>query len=443
MQIKKYRAKTIQEAMDMVRNELGSEAIILNTKKVRETEGPGALLNQHVFEILAAIDSHNLPVESSDNESLIGYTRTGRSFYSSPSEPDPEPVANVPSSNPVFIDGMQSLKQRLDSFFNELDVKINTIFSTSSSQSVMLPELERVQRELNELKRNVAASGNKQRSGDKKISVPPRVCSHLIEQQVDPEIVASIGRNLDAAMYSEDPLQSNALMSYMQRLIKRISKYSGGLEFSDGRPSVIALVGPTGVGKTTTIAKLAADVSLMGEKRVALFTLDTFRISAADQLRTYTDILHLPFEIITNREELNTKLEEYSDYDLILIDTIGRGAYDVENIRAMADIFSKTVYPVEHHLVLSATTKWSDLLHCVRNFKNFPLSHLLFTKLDETRQFGHIFSLAVKTQMPVSYMTFGQNVPEDIDIMDAARMTSLLLRGFEAIDRAEHTATHA
>ncbi|RJP58524.1 MAG: flagellar biosynthesis protein FlhF [Candidatus Auribacter fodinae] len=438
MQIRKFKAKTVKEAMDMVRLELGEDAIILKTKKVRETEGVGAILNSEHIEIFAALDTErseaNEPKPPAQG-GFVAYNRRGRSFYSHPEE-NGTPESGTPdnrsglSIDRSVLESMVELKNRMDFFFDGLDRKIETTFKGHSEHyTQLIPQLEEVQNELKKMKQSFQPIDDSPKSVHRDDVNRAPIGLHLLYHEVEQEIVESICRNLDPKLKNADPEQSDELHSYMAKLVSRITRYSGGLELEGSVPKVIALVGPTGVGKTTTIAKLAADVALVGKKNVALFTLDTFRIAATEQLRTYTDILHLPFEIIRSKDELNQKLMEHAQMDLILIDTVGRGAYDTANIHTMAEMFQDSVYPIENHLVLSATTKWRDLVDSLSNFRAFTISNLLFTKLDETKMFGPLFSLAVRTQLPVSYMTYGQNVPEDIEIMSAKMMADLLLRG--------------
>lgn len=444
MYIRKFKAASIKEGLDQVRVELGSDAIILKTEKLvpagENTSG------KELVEIVAAIDPDQMPKEepststADTKKNLIGYTRTGKAFFHEIKKEDTQqptvPLEGYYGKNlPGFessLSGRQDLKElknRIDVFFKEIDNKFEQKFSQHNRR--IAPQLEQIHNEIMELKKvlnvNPAVSGSKVDSK----SIP--IGKMLARQEVEKEIVDSICRNIDPAMKKEDPATSSILSGYMQKMISKISVYSGGMEFSGSRPSIVALVGPTGVGKTTTIAKLAADVSLFAKKKVAIFTIDTFRIGAQEQLKTYTEILHLPLEIIRNSEELNEKIALHQDKDLILIDTVGRSSYDRDHIQAMINLFKKSAYPITMHLVLSASTKWTDLQDIVKNFREFSLSCLLFTKLDETTFFGNIFNLSVRTQIPLSYITNGQNVPEDIEIMSAHLMTKLLFEGRQAL----------
>lgn len=194
----------------------------------------------------------------------------------------------------------------------------------------------------------------------------------------------------------------------------------------DGR--VIPLIGPTGVGKTTTLAKLAANFALLGKKRVGIITIDTFRIGAVDQLRTYADLIGVPLEVVYHPEELRAAVERHGDKDLIFVDTAGRSPHHdaaLSELKAFMDVLEAPAI----HLVLSADTRLADALEAAKRFSVIPYSRLIVTKTDETRSHGVIYSLAAGTGRPVAYLTDGQNVPDDIQVADAREIARLIVRG--------------
>ncbi len=424
MQIKKYKADSMSEAMTQVRKDLGDDAIILKTKKTETVMG------KEIFEIFASIESVSATANST-KENLMGYDKRGKAFYQEPQRHAPEQENNrIAQYQPNIItsDDQIGLKNSIDEFFKELDIKFKEKFySTSTSQERLASKLNKIQDEIVEMKKIMKVNGTN--LGFTENDFSPEIAKVLIEQEVEKEIVESIVKNMDEEMLLKHPRTSQALFDYMKLLVSKISGYSGGMEFGAQRPKVLALVGPTGVGKTTTIAKLAADLSLIAKKKVVLFSIDTFRIGAQEQIKTYSEILEIPLEIIKSVEDLNAGLEKHQDKDLILIDTIGRGGYDFKNIDQMKKLLDESIFPIETHLVLSAVTKASDLNEILKNFDKFDIQRLLFTKLDETKKFGTLLNVAVRTQIPVSYVTNGQNVPEDIDTMTSDMMTSLLMYG--------------
>jgi flagellar biosynthesis protein FlhF len=190
----------------------------------------------------------------------------------------------------------------------------------------------------------------------------------------------------------------------------------------------IALIGPTGVGKTTTIAKLAAIASVLKEKRVALITIDTFRVGAVDQLKTYADIISVPLEVAHTPKELKNMLARHSDKDLVLIDTAGRSPYNQLQIAEMK-VFLDACPDVQTCLVLSVTTNHKDLNEIISRFSKFSIDKLVFTKLDETHRYGSIINVMSGLQKDLAYVTTGQNVPDDIEIPVPANLAHMILYG--------------
>jgi len=206
----------------------------------------------------------------------------------------------------------------------------------------------------------------------------------------------------------------------------------------DGSARVVALVGPTGVGKTTTIAKLAADFKLRQNKKVGLITIDTYRIGAVDQLRMYADIIDVPLKVVLTPAELKEAVTLMGDLDIILIDTAGRSQNDQIKIREL-QTFLTAAQPHEVHLVLAGTAHHSHMLSAVENFKVLGVDRLIFTKLDEAISFGVLLSVMKKIEASLSYITIGQDVPDDIEVGNSTRLARLLL-GLESIRVTSETA---
>ena len=188
----------------------------------------------------------------------------------------------------------------------------------------------------------------------------------------------------------------------------------------------ILFAGPTGVGKTTTIAKIAAAQSLWENKKVVLMTADTYRIAAVEQLRTYAKILGIPIEITAEPKDIQTALKKHRDADLILLDTAGRSHYDGSRIEELRSLY-ESFMPESVHLVLAANTKYRDMLNVIERMSVVPISALIFTKLDETSSYGTILNVLRDFNLPVSFFTIGQNVPNDIEIASGDRFVDFLL----------------
>ena len=213
-------------------------------------------------------------------------------------------------------------------------------------------------------------------------------------------------------------------------MILKFGKPSGITPAKDGVKAIF-FIGPTGVGKTTTIAKLASKFQLDEKKKVALLTADTYRIAAAEQLRTYANILEVPFRVIYTEDELLKAMEDFKEYDYVLIDTAGHSHQN----QAQKDMMCKLIGAVDEkiekeiYLVLSATTKYKDLLSIADSYKDMADYKLIFTKLDETTTLGNLLNMRLYTGAALSYVTYGQNVPDDMEEFNPQKTVKRLLGG--------------
>ena len=190
-------------------------------------------------------------------------------------------------------------------------------------------------------------------------------------------------------------------------------------------PKVIGLVGPTGVGKTTTIAKLATIAAMRHKLPTGLITIDTYRIGAIDQLRTYSEMLGTPIEVVNRPEQMKHAIEHLSDRAVVFVDTIGRSPKDRDRVGELKPFFQQTP-EAELHLVVSCTSKYGDAALAAKSFSALPLKRLIFSKVDESSSFGSVYNIAVNTRLPLSYLTTGQEVPDDIEVTTPARVAQLL-----------------
>ena len=212
----------------------------------------------------------------------------------------------------------------------------------------------------------------------------------------------------------------------LRQIIRDEIEVCGAIQVTPGRCRVAALVGPTGVGKTTTIAKLAANFRLREKRRVGLITVDTYRIAAVEQLRTYADIIDLPMEVVATPREMRDAVARFSNLDVVLIDTAGRSPKDEIQLQELKAMLSEA-RPDEIHLVLSCVSNVRSLVKAATEFKTVGATALMMTKLDEAVGLGNLLPLFEKSRLPVSYLTHGQNVPNDIQIADRDRIVTSMV----------------
>jgi flagellar biosynthesis protein FlhF len=251
------------------------------------------------------------------------------------------------------------------------------------------------------------------------------VFTDLIEADVDQDAARDLVDRLRAEPQLElrDPLAARARLA---RLLQSELRVAGPIQINPGAARLVALVGPTGVGKTTTIAKLAANFRLRENRRVGLITVDTYRIAAVEQLRTYADIIDLPMEVVSTPREMREAVDAMRGFDLVLMDTAGRSPRDEVKIRELRSMLAEAA-PHEVHLVLSSAASPRSLVAAAEKFAPAGVTSLLVTKLDEATGLGNLLSLARASSLPFSYLTDGQNVPDDIAVADSRHLSQLIL----------------
>ena len=274
--------------------------------------------------------------------------------------------------------------------------------------------------------REVQTSSNQNLEGFKFMKMLYRT---MLDNEVNEKYINQILEEAEKVSHSGSSVDY-ILSNVYQKLILKFGQ-PNCIATEGKKPRVVFFIGPTGVGKTTTIAKIASKYKVDYGKKVAFLTADTYRIAATEQLRTYANILDAPMSVIYSAEELNKAVENVNEYDLVFVDTAGFShknetqKMDMKNlISGLNEQFEKEVY-----LVLSATTKYRDLLEIVDSYRTISEYKLIFTKLDETISYGNILNIRLYSGADLSYMTTGQNVPDDIEVFNSQMIVKQLLGG--------------
>lgn len=397
MIIKKFIAKTEQEAIENARKELGEGVVVMNVKPVK-SKGLFAFLKTPMVEVTVALE------EESEK-----YSAAVSAINNVIASSQNTPVIETPvTEKPEKRDTNSAIEEKLDSL-----------------QSLLEQQLQKPGEEKEE-KAEEAAQPKEETETDKFMRL---LHDTMLENEVDEKYAQEIIDEIELINKPNIPFDY-ALANIYQKMILKFGKPSG-IEPAANGIKLVFFIGPTGVGKTTTIAKIASKFRVDEKKKVALLTADTYRIAAAEQLRTYANILEVPFRVIYTVEEIAKALEDFRDYDYIMIDTAGHSHQNNTQKDNMCNIIHSVDDKVEKevHLVLSATTKYRDLISIADSYKEMADYKLIFTKLDETTTLGNLLNLRLYTGASLSYVTYGQNVPDDIEDFNPQKTVKRLLGG--------------
>ena len=257
------------------------------------------------------------------------------------------------------------------------------------------------------------------------------IYNKMIDSDVAPEYADEIIGDIESSLKKESNIDS-ILAAVYQKIILKLGQ-TKSIQLGN-KPQIVMFIGPTGVGKTTTIAKIASAFKLEKQAKVAFITSDTYRIAAVEQLNTYASIIDCPVSVVYTNDELVECVDKYKNYDLIMIDTAGRSHKAEGQMEELEDLVGvlkqkKDEFDLDIYLTLSITTKYKDLMSICDRYKNISDWGLIFTKLDETCVMGNMLNIKLYTGAPLSYTTSGQNVPNDIEIIDKQALAKHLLGG--------------
>ena len=399
MIIKKFVAKTEKEAIENAKKELGDGVVVMNVKDVK-SKGFFAFLKPPMIEVTVALE------EESERYTAAVSAINNVIASSQINEPQPVRSADTMQEEPVRKDS-SAIEEKLDSLQSLLEQQLQRPDDDKDDK-----DNKEEQKEETEIDRFMKL-------------LHDTMLNNEVDEKYADEILDEI-----AQVNKPNMPFDYALANIYQKMILKFGMPECITPASKGIKMVF-FIGPTGVGKTTTIAKIASIFRVDQRKKVALLTADTYRIAAAEQLRTYANILEVPFRIIYTVEEIEKAMEDFKDYDYILVDTAGHSHQNSTQKESM----SKFIHSVddktekEVYLVLSATTKYRDLISIADSYKEMTDYKLIFTKLDETTTLGNLLNLRLYTNAELSYVTYGQNVPDDIEEFNPQGTVKKLLGG--------------
>lgn len=395
----------MQEALQKIRAQLGSDAMIVSTRTFRRggVLGVGA---QDVVEVYAA-----------DTRSRIENIRRENSSRLRVSEPHPASVVEDTPRSPVLpLQGEASVPSLIPA------PPARGVTPGGESYQAFSSAIGQIRQDIRDLMSRGA-------EGSKHLNAFLRECHDaLVSREVDPRVVDLIVDEISRLRVPSGYPDPSRVRAIVRGQLTKLFVPSPPID-ERKRPRLIVLVGPTGVGKTTTIAKLAARAKLSERRRVGLITLDTFRIAAVDQLEKYAEIIGLPLIVATSPRELEVAVDEFraKEMDVVFIDSAGRSHRDELKMAELREFL--TVLPdAEVHLVLSTTTHGKTILSIANRFSGIGFHKVILTKVDETISFGSFVSALISIGRPVSFVTDGQNVPDDIVASDPERLADLVLK---------------
>ena len=399
MIVKKYTGKDETEAVMKAKDDLGSNAVVLNVRTMKQ-RGLAKIFKKDFVEITAALEEKDFAQNVNNNKPTFSRV-SSEAIKKQQSQinllADDRADTNAPKQSEI-------IEKKLDSLH---DMLRNQMVKEEDVKPVVRPE---------------------NNANFKSLKL---IYNKLLENEVSEKYANDIINDIENSMKKESNLDS-ILASVYQKIILKFGEPEA-IE-DDDRRKIVFFIGPTGVGKTTTIAKLASDFKLTRSKNVAMITADTYRIAAVEQLNTYASILDVPVNVIYSPSEIVESIEELSDYQMIFVDTAGRSHKNTEQRDEIIEMISNVRNSdidadIVIFLVMSVTTKYRDMVNICDAYKSLNSYRLLFTKLDETDSVGNILNIKLYTGAPISYITCGQNVPDDIESVDVQKLAKSLLGG--------------
>ncbi len=413
MIIKKFTGKTEAEATEAAKKELGSTLVIMNVREVKK-KGLFAFLSPKQMEVTAALEEE----------------APARPQYGSILRTAADKEIRTEQQNLLAKNSAENIEKKLDSLQTLLESQLNNRQpeKDESAKAQDVPEAEGKEEKSSDM---AAAEKKEEEENPEQDKFIRLLYNKMLDNEMDEKYVNSILEDASKTKKADLPFDY-LLANIYQKMVLKFGKSEGITPSAEG-PRIVLFIGPTGVGKTTTIAKLAGRYCVEEKKKVALLTADTYRIAAAEQLRTYANILETPFRVIYTSEELQAAVDDYWDCDYIFIDTAGRSHQNTDQLEKMKKMVAALKKPEQYQvfLVLSATTKYRDLQKIADCYGKIADFELIFTKLDETEAVGNLLNMKLYTDAPIAYVTCGQNVPDDMEAFNPQKTVKQILGGKE------------
>ena len=426
MEYKTYRAKTFQEARLKMLLDAGNRAYIVSHKKIKEGGFLG-LFAKPMIEITAGImkfhqKRKNLPISHP-----ISHSRNQKQPYS--------------SSYPERLQErwQERQEERQQERHSEQSLETRAVQDIRIASSHSDGDISMMRKELDEMKglmsRLLTQKGSKEESEQTESSRQDWELNQnllrmlLKEEDFEEDFIADLLSLSGVQMILRKEKDLEAMKRYLRKQVYQLVEMGSGVEIQATGQNILFLVGPTGVGKTTTLAKLGAYFGVFQKKKVRFLSIDTYRVGAIQQLKLYADIMEIPFNKVNSPEELEIQISNES-FDLILIDTTGRSQNNIEEIREIKKYFSciSSKFKLHVSLVISSNTKYKDLVEILDKFDILDYTNIIVTKLDETNTVGQVFSAVGSKRRKLSYVTFGQSVPEDIEEANQQKLIDMVLK---------------
>lgn len=418
MIIKKFQANSDTEAIMLAEAELGKDAVIMNVKTIKP-KGIFSLFRKTKVEVTAAVDEVN--DKQRINETNNKQDNKTSTKINAKIDEKLHPERNKES------DDAKELEEKLNNLAMLLEQQIETQKNEKKSQD------KKVEKAVNKAQ---ATKETKKDENAEKVSLKSKSIDLIIDQLTNNEVSYKYAKQIMDEITGTGSIRTldDMLACVYQKIILKLGQTKAiSMDKNDKKPKIIFFMGPTGVGKTTTIAKLSSKLMLEEKKKIAIFTADTYRIAAVEQIKTYANILSIPVEVIYEVADVDKILPKYKDYAYILVDTAGRSHKNKEQVDDLKKLFKAFEgSKIQTYLVLSATTKYKDLMKITSLYEDISEYSLIFTKVDETDAIGNILNMKLDTGMPLSYISYGQNVPDDIEVMNPQIIAKQVLGGGES-----------